>query len=188
MGKNKALMLFRGQPLLQRVLSRARPIADEVILTTNQPDEYAFLNIPMVPDVLPGKGALGGFLTAFQRATHPYVAVIACDLPFVSPNLITYELELLVKNDGWDAVVPQSPGGPEPMQAVYRREACRDSVHKALVNGEMRVTGWLSGIRKHLVTLDEISQFDPHGLAFLNLNTPDEFHQAEELAAALGLD
>ncbi|NPV75908.1 MAG: molybdenum cofactor guanylyltransferase [Anaerolineae bacterium] len=188
MGQNKALMPFHGQPLVQRILKRLEPVADEIILTTHHPDDYAFLRIPMVSDVLPGKGALGGFLTAFQTAAEPFVAVVACDLPFVNPKLILYEKEIMLKNSRVDAVVPRSGGGLEPMQAVYRRVECWASVKDALMSGEMRVTSWLDGIRKHVLPEQDITRFDPHGVAFLNLNTPEEFLQAEELAKSLGLD
>lgn len=188
MGQNKALMPFNGQPLVQRILERLEPVADEIILTTHCPEDYAFLRIPMVSDVLPGKGALGGFLTAFQTAAEPLVAVVACDLPFVNPKLILYEQDIMLKNSQVDAVVPKSGGGLEPMQAVYRRTVCLTSVKDALMSGEMRVTSWLESVRKHVLTEEDIVRFDPHGVSFLNLNTPEEFYQAEELSRSLGLN
>jgi len=188
MGQNKALMPFQGRPLVQRVLERLEPFADEIILTTNAPENFAFLNIPMVSDILPGKGALGGFLTAFQTATQPFVAVVACDLPFVNPKLILYEKDIMLKNSMVDAVVSKSGGGMEPMQAVYRRVECLISVKEALMSGEMRVTAWLEGVQKHILVEQDVARFDPHGVTFLNLNTPEEFHQAEELAKLLDLD
>ena len=60
MGQDKALMPFLGQPLIQRVVKRLSAIADEIIITTNQPDSYRFLGLPLFPDTRPGHGALGG--------------------------------------------------------------------------------------------------------------------------------
>jgi molybdopterin-guanine dinucleotide biosynthesis protein A len=188
MGQNKALMPFHGQPLVQRIYERMKAIADEIILTTNQPDEYAFLQIAMAPDVMPGKGALGGLMTAFQRAAQPLVAVVACDLPFVNPGLIVFEKDLLLKNDMANAVIPLSAGGLEPMHAVYRRAVCLDSVRNALERGEMRVTSWLDSVPKQVLTETDLKPFDPYGITFINLNTPEEFQKAESLAASLGLD
>ena len=88
MGEDKALKPFLGRPLIQRVIDRLTPIADELIVTTNRPAEYAFLNLRLVPDLKPGRGALGGLYTAIASAAHPLVAVVACDMPFASHNVL----------------------------------------------------------------------------------------------------
>ena len=64
MGENKALRIFLGRPLIQRVVERLAPIADELLVTTNQPEAYAFLKLPLLPDLQPGRGPLGGLHTA----------------------------------------------------------------------------------------------------------------------------
>ena len=81
MGQDKALMPFLGRPLIQRVTDRLAPIADEVIVTTNHPEDYRFLGLPLFPDLKPGRGALGGLYTALSSATCESVAVVACDMP-----------------------------------------------------------------------------------------------------------
>src|SRR5687767_9764343 len=88
MGEDKALKTFLGRPLIQRVIDRLASIADEMIVTTNRPEDYAFLNVPLFPDLKPGRGALGGLYTAIASAKHPLVAVVACDMPFASANLL----------------------------------------------------------------------------------------------------
>src|SRR5512134_26433 len=84
MGEDKALKPFLGRPLIQRVVDRLQPIADELIVTTNRLEEYSFLHTRLIPDLKPGRGALGGLYTAIASATHPIVAVVACDMPFAS--------------------------------------------------------------------------------------------------------
>ena len=98
MGSDKALLLFLGQPMILRVLNRLARIADEVLITSNQPENYRFLGLSPIPDLLPGFGALGGLFTALSAAGHPYVAVVACDMPFASPELFAVELAILPRN------------------------------------------------------------------------------------------
>ncbi len=90
MGQDKALMPFLGEPLISRLIRRLAPLADEIILTTNNPESYAFTGLRLVPDLIPGSGALGGLYTALSEATHAYAAVAACDLPFASPALFEF--------------------------------------------------------------------------------------------------
>jgi len=54
MGEDKALKPFLGRPLIQRVIERLAPIADELLVTTNRPEEYAFLNQRLIADLKPG--------------------------------------------------------------------------------------------------------------------------------------
>ncbi len=100
MGQDKALMPFLGRPLILRILERLASIADEVILSTNHPADYAFLGLPLHPDFLPDRGALGGLYTSLMAAHGPVVAAVACDMPFANPALFEYESELLSEDGG----------------------------------------------------------------------------------------
>jgi molybdenum cofactor guanylyltransferase len=181
MGEDKALKPFLGRPLIQRVLERVSPLATELIVITNRPEAYAFLDTPLVEDVMPGRGALGGLYTALTRATQPLVAVIACDMPFVSQELITAERDILIEF-GVDVVIPQTEGGMEPFHAIYRRDTCLPAVERALAGGHWRVDSWFSDVKIHYIPPSELRRYDPEQIVFLNLNTPADFTQAEKLA------
>jgi len=174
-------MPFLGRPLIQRVVDRLAPIADEVIVTTNNPDDYRFLGLPLFPDLKPGRGALGGLYTALASATGESVAVVACDMPFASPSLIEAGNRLLVEAEA-DVVIPDSGGGLEPMHAVYRRETCLPAIESAIEADKWRLISWFPQVRVRTLQPDEVKRYDPSGLAFWNLNTPEEFTQAEETA------
>lgn len=182
MGSNKALLRFRGQPLVAWVVSRLRPLAGELLVTTNQPEALAFLNLPLVPDLLPGKGALGGLYTALNAARFEQVAVVACDMPFVAPALISAEANLLTSG-AWDAVVPSSSEGVlEPLSAVYRRRACLPAVKAALDSGEMRMVSWFPQVKLHILDAAETARFAPGPYSFFNINTPEDLELSEQLA------
>jgi molybdopterin-guanine dinucleotide biosynthesis protein A len=183
MGEDKALRLFLGQPLIARVLARVEPIADEVFVVSNRPSAYAFLNCALVVDVLPGRGALGGLHTALSIATNAAVAVIGCDMPFVSAVLLLRQYELLCHGEV-DAVIPRTKNGWEPLHAVYRRATCQPAVRAALDAGLWRMSDWLETVRLRALAEEEVRQFDPQQHAFCNVNTPAEFAQAERWADA----
>ncbi len=184
MGQDKGLVTFLGQPLVARVLSRVAGLADEVLVTTNNPASYAFLNLPCVPDILPGQGALGGLYTALSASSRVLAAVVACDMPFVSPGLLVAERGLLLR-EGVDAVVPCTAAGLEPFHAVYRRETCLPHLKVALEAGERRVDSWFAQVNMRYLTPEEIAPHDPQGLAFLNVNTLQDLRRAERIARDL---
>lgn len=181
MGEDKALKPFLGTPLIQRVMERLSPIADELIVTTNRPNEYSFLNVRLISDLQPGRGALGGLYTAIASATHSTVAVVACDLPFASPTLIQAANRLLVDEEV-DVVIAKSEEGYQPLHAVYRRETCLAAIESALNADQWKVVSWFSQVKVRILTPEEIKSTDPGGLAFWNVNTPEEFARAEQLA------
>lgn len=181
MGEDKARLDFRGQALLARVWSRVANLADEILVTTNQPEGYPFLEVACIPDLLPGHGALGGLYTALSAAHHPLVAVIACDMPFVSAGMLSFQRDLL-STTTTDAAIPRTPEGLEPFHAVYRKRTCIPLIQAALGKELRRVDSWMAQANIRYLTPEEIARFDPGGLAFLNINTPDD------LAAAIQLD
>jgi molybdopterin-guanine dinucleotide biosynthesis protein A len=178
MGQDKGLVAFQGQPLILRVLNRVAGIADELLVTSNQPEQYRFLGLTPIPDRQPGRGALGGLYTALDAAHHLAVAVVACDMPFVNPLLLVIQLQLL-NDTGADLIIPRTPDGLEPFHAVYRRETCLPHVQAALQTGQRRVDAWFEQVRVHELTPEFIQPYDPLGLAFLNINTPEELKRAE---------
>jgi len=181
MGEDKALKTFLGRPLVQRVVERLTPLADEVILTTNRPDDYAFLKVPLFSDLKPSRGALGGLYTAIASASNPIVAVVACDMPFASPSFFE-EATRLLEDEEADVVIAKSEEGYEPLHAVYRRETCLPAIEAAIDADMWKVVAWFPQVKVRVLTSDEIKRYDPSGLAFWNVNTPEEFAKAEEIA------
>lgn len=181
MGEDKALKLFLGRPLIQRVIDRLAPIADEIIVTTNRPDNYAFLDLRLVSDLKPGRGALGGLYTALFFAACDVVAVVACDMPFASSRLVEAAVRLLVEEDA-DVVIPESDEGLEPLHAVYRRATCIPAIKAAIAADKWKVISWFPQVKVRALKMDEIKLLDPSGLCFWNLNTPQEFAEAERRA------
>lgn len=181
MGQDKALAPFLGVPLIQRVLTRVSHLADQVVVTTNNPAAYEFLEVPLVRDLLPGRGALGGLYTALDAASNPIVMVVACDMPFVNPDLLIAAHALLEKTRA-DAVIPQTRGGSEPFHAVYRRDTCLTALQAAIQADKWRVNSWFGAVKIRYMSETEIRALDPNGLAFWNVNTPAEFLQAERIA------
>ncbi len=181
MGENKALKPFLDRPLISRVIDRLAPAADELLVTTNQPEDFSFLNLPLFPDLKPGRGALGGLYTALVAAKYPSVAVIACDMPFANAPLIVAAAGLLLQ-DAADVVIAETAEGFEPLHAVYRRATCIPAIESAIRDDQWRVISWFPRVKVRKLTPDEVTRYDPHRRAFSNVNTPEEFAEAEQHA------
>ena len=181
MGENKTLMQFLGVPLIQRVLERTKSIAQEVIIVSNEPEELAFLDVNVVKDSIPGLGAIGGLYTAMDKANSELVAVVACDLPFVSAAILAEGARLLDHTDA-DVAIPRVNGDfYEPLHAVYRREPCKKAIFQAIQSDKRRLVSWFSLVRVVEMDEDLCRQLDPDGLAFFNINSKEDFLLAEKI-------
>jgi len=185
MGEDKALKPFLGRPLIQRVIERLAPIANEVVVTTNRPEAYAFLGLRLASDRIAGRGALGGLHTALDAAKTSLVAVVACDMPFASATLIEHARELMLTTD-LDVVIPESTEGLEPLHAVYRRVTCLPAIVEAINADAWKVVSWFPKVQVRILSREECRPMTEDGLAFWNLNTPEEFAEGERRASEAG--
>lgn len=181
MGRDKALIPFLGRPLIERVIARLRPVADELLVIANHTEGYPDLGVRIFSDLKPGRGALGGQYTALAVSRQPLVAVVACDMPFVNSDLLAYQRDRLVENQ-MDIAIPQNEGYMEPFHAVYRRATCLAPAAAALEAGAWRADAWYSQVQLCPISPAEVARYDPDGVAFFNVNTLEDLAQAEKLA------
>ena len=181
MGTDKSFADLMGRPMIEHTLSKVAGLGqEETILITNRPADYAYLNLPMYGDILPGKGALGGVYTAISSSRSPYTLVLACDMPFVNPALLRY-MVALGKGEAFDVIVPRSGGHPEGMHAIYSR-ACLPSIRERLDSDRLKVTAFYGDVRIRYLDEAEYQPLDPKGLSFINVNTPDDLTAALQMA------
>ena len=185
MGRSKATVPFLGEPLLWRGINRLLPLADEFIITTNEPENLGFLDdlvdlgkIRLVTDAFETRGALRGMYTALNASSKDYVALVACDMVFPSRNLIAAELAALMET-GDDAAVPKTQYGFEPFHSVYRRSTCLPAVLAAIEAGQDKANSWFPNVRVREFDSAMVASAEPRGGCFINVNTPEELAKVE---------
>ncbi|HTK91100.1 MAG TPA: molybdenum cofactor guanylyltransferase [Verrucomicrobiae bacterium] len=178
-GDPKALMELGGRPIVARVLDVVRQVTERVLLVTNTPDLYAFLGLPMVPDVFPEGGSLGGIYSGLRAAPGDAAFTVACDMPFLSAPVA----RLVVARAGEaDVVAPRIGAQWETLHACYGK-ACLGPMERRLREGQLRITGFFDEVRVLAITEAEVVAVGDPARVFMNVNTPDELRRARALAA-----
>ena len=180
MGTDKALLPFMGTTLLGYIIDQVAPLGREIIIISNNPENYRTFDLPVFSDVYQGWGALGGLHAAIHHAPAELCMVLACDMPFVIPAF----LEFLVRaSDTYDAVIPrmQATGFTEPFRAVYRK-TCLPPIESAIEKKKRRVNSFFDQVRVRYVDQNEIETYDPALHTFLNVNTPEDLQAALAIA------
>ena len=176
MGCDKAWLRLGPTSLIERVLEATAPLDAHRMLIADDIDAFAPLGLPVHPDLHPGSGPLGGLHTALVHAPTSTLLLLACDLPFVTPGFLHFLAEELETHQ---AAVPRSSDGLQPLCAAYDR-ACRGPVERALARGDLRITSFFPEVDLHILPPSRWRAFDPDGILFTNLNTPEEYRRALE--------
>ena len=188
MGRDKALIEIHGRPLLQRVIAQVSTVGDEVFVVASERPEYAAFGVRVVPDRVPGAAALGGIYTAVAEASHPFCLVVACDMPYISSDLLRHMAGLPRE---YDALVPVTTGDPtqgtrdtfETLHAIYGK-SCLPAMARRLERGDLKLAELLAELNVRRLPDSAIRTYDPELLSFFNANTPEDVAWARRHAAA----
>jgi len=185
MGRDKALVRLGGKTLAERALSTVRaalPDGRATFVARNAAQfgiEAIIAGAPFVFDLIEGRGPLGGLHTALSYARTEWIFVMACDYPFVTPELI----ELLRSQiaDEFGAVVPeQADGRLQPLCAFYNVMAARPIVEEIIERPRVPppMHEIVDRLNSRVVSYSEYSELEVSSGLFANINTPDDLADA----------
>lgn len=172
MGSDKASLLLGGQTLLQSVIATMQQLFPQVIVSVRQP--RAAVDLPQVCDEQPDGGPLAGLVASLGQITTPWAFMVACDMPFVVPEVV----ELLGRyRSRHQAVVPIVHGHPQPLAAFYAA-SCLAPMRASLAAQQKGLRGVLKQLDVRYVDEAEMLEADPLLRSFFDLDTPQDFAAA----------
>jgi molybdopterin-guanine dinucleotide biosynthesis protein A len=177
MGRDKALLELGGRTLIARVLDKLALLCDELIISANERDPYTHLAGRVVPDVIPGRGALGGIHAGLAAMRNERAVVVACDMPFLNVSFLRF---LAAISPGFDVVVPRLGPYYEPLHAVYGRN-CVTAIERVVADGPQRVVALFEGVRVSEVPEEQVRLYAAER-SFLNVNTPADWAEVQRLS------
>lgn len=176
-GAPKALLELGGRRIVERVLAAVAPVVDDVLVVTNTPELYAFLGVPMVGDVFPEHGSLGGIYSGLTAASGDAAFTVACDMPFLTADVA----RLVVARAGdADVVIPRVGEQLETMHASYAK-ACLPHMEERLRAGRLKIVGFFERVRVAEIAEADVRALGDPAVVFMNVNTPDELARARAL-------
>ncbi len=180
-GEPKALLELGGKRIIERVVDAVGSVLDDLLVVTNTPERYAFLGLPMVPDVFPDGGALGGIYSGLRAAGGDAAFTVACDMPFLHPAIVRMVVERAGEGD---VVIPRTGAQLETMHALYAKR-CLPAMEARLRAGQLKIVGFFTEVR--VVEVDVARMAPPRApeVTFMNVNTPEELARARALVAEL---
>ncbi len=179
MGTDKAFVRLDGRTLLARALEVAGSVTTEVRIVGDRTKFAAFG--PVVEDIFPGCGPLGGIHAALRASKTDLNLMLAVDLPFVTAGLLQFLVDRARDSAGSMAIVPRTGQRWQPLCAIYRREFA-ELAEIALYAGRYKIDSLFAEGQTRAISEDELRGAGFLPGEFRNLNTP------EDLAQARGMD
>lgn len=187
---DKALAELAGTPMIRRVADRIAGVVDAVIVNCRaeqvpgirQAMEGYPLSVRTAVDPEPDRGPMAGIMTGLRGVqsladSETPAFVIACDMPFVDPDFVTYLFDCV---EGYEAAVPRlDDQWFQTTHAVYRSGPMVDACERALERNERKILEPLFDLDYVVVEEDDALQYTTKR-AFENLNTREEFDRAEQ--------
>ncbi|HMO79408.1 MAG TPA: molybdenum cofactor guanylyltransferase [Pyrinomonadaceae bacterium] len=185
LGSPKWRTALGGRRLVDIVAAAMAPVVAPPITLVgdlgDDPSGFRLIRDTMVDGKYPAvAGPLVGLLSAIEDSRDPWIAVLACDLPFVRSELIAGLVSLI--DDNADAIVPVQPDGRlQPLCAVYRKKTCNQAILDQLSTGRSSMLSLLD-----LITVRKLEPVEYVGLEgserfFFNVNTPEDLATARTI-------
>jgi len=170
-GQNKALIEFRGKPLLAHAMERLGPQVETMILSANgDPSAYTEFGLHVVPDSIEDGGPLAGILAAMEwaRAQRPaanWLISVAVDTPLFPTDLVARLCEAVGREQ---SAVARSDGRLHPTFGLFDLNLIGD-LRAYLGSGKRKADRW-SGVADAIRADFAADPYDP----FINANTLED--------------
>lgn len=177
MGSDKALLELGSKTLIQRACELAASVANSVSLVG--PAEKLSPFGPVVPDIYPNRGPLGGLYSALSATQTELNLVLAVDLPLLTRDfLLTFRA--LAEREPAMAYVPRVAGRLQPLCAFYKTNVAPEA-ERLLTSGLNKLEALFDNVSLRVIEEDEIQRLGGSPEMFLNVNSPEDYKRVKRI-------
>lgn len=174
-GSDKSAIRLHGKSVMEKNVGMLEEMFGEVVIISNS-GKHSEFGVPVYTDKITGMGPLSGIHSALSHCSNERCFIVACDMPFVSKELVSH---IVSKSAGKDATVPVVAGGIEPLLGVYSKK-CLKAIEVLIGIGCLKTTDLLDCVDTFFV--DDVREIDPSLNSFFNVNYQQDFEKAEAMA------
>lgn len=174
MGQEKGLLKLGEKRMVEYVIEQLKPLVREVKIVANDP-AYQVFGYEVLEDEEKGLGPLGGIYTALKYTRTHFNLIVSCDMPFINSEAVQC---MLVNAGTADIIIPTSEGRMQPLFGIYAK-SCLAGMEAAVRERRLQLRSLIQEFNYQLLPMEE-SGID-NRLLFKNVNTPEEFVEAQKV-------
>ncbi len=168
---HKALAEIKGKRIIEATAELLTKHFAAVLISTNTPELFFYLGLPLIGDIVEQRGPISGIYSSFISTGAPELFFMACDMPFIKPEVIAL---IKKKFQGQDAVLPMHKGFPQPLLGIYSQRLVPQLAERIRQN-KKAMWDLLQDITVQFIPEEEVLRVDPEGKSFVNINTVEEY-------------
>ena len=182
MGENKALLQLGKKKVIEHITDLMCSIFANVILITNTPNEYEFLNLPMYEDIFKVGGPLAGIHSGLVNSKTEENFILSCDMPLMRADIIKSIIEFKIKKP---ITVCMSEGSIQHLAGRYSKFISQtagnllqqEEENIKLRNGKHRakVYSLLNDVGFETIKAEELQGYHPK--IFFNMNNKEDYQK-----------
>ena len=175
-GRLKPKIVIDGESIISRIISVIRDLFDEIIIVTNNPEEFEEFNFcRIIQDEIPNAGPIGGIHAGMKSSSNKAIFVFAGDMPFLDKGIILNLIDVF-GNSGADAVIPAIEEYIEPLHSVYSTSLTHNLEIYLKSDHSKAVRDFIKLLNVEYLQFDGTEN---NKRAFTNINNPSDIFSAK---------
>ncbi len=170
-GSNKALFEYQGKKLVEYSIQTLKPLCEKILISTNQPEKFAFTGLQTVRDTYPDCGPIGGIHACLQQSESEHHLITGCDLPWLDTRLFAHILQC---SPGFQVVIPSHKGLKETMTCYYNKTST-ETLEKALQEKQYKILDAIASLKILYPVVDELDFYTEK--LFANINYREDIER-----------
>lgn len=179
MGQNKSFLKLGDRTIIERIVELMKSIFSDVIIITNTPEDYRFLNLPIFEDIYKWKGPLAGIHSALSHSDTDQIFVVSCDVPLMSKEMIDYIIRYKSEKP---IIFCEAAGYHQPLVGVYSKTIL-DQIKIFLTKNELNDKSFhkfLNNAEAEIINPTSLNFYKNE--LFFNVNRPEDFEEIKKIS------
>ena len=182
MGENKSFLILDGLTVIERVVNLMKRNFENVIIVTNTPEEYKFLNLPVFRDIFTYRGPLAGIHSGVFHSRTQRNFVISCDIPLMDDEMINYLVRFktdkpvtICKADGFiqQLVGLYSKAILPAVERIFQESMEKEIRHEKQSKRKCNVLSLIDLVGAEIIDAEKLPFYKPG--TFFNMNRPEDY-------------
>lgn len=174
MGSDKGFVLFKGKPLIEKVIEQLQPLFEKIIIVSNN-SEYKKFGLEVIEDLIKDIGPAGGIHAALSNTQSEKVFIVSCDMPFITTDTARFIIKHSVNQQ---ITLFLYQGKIQPLFGVYSKD-CLQKWEQLIGQGIIKLQEMITHFDLQKIDVSNNPSFND--LLFTNINDKHDLNKAQQL-------
>lgn len=175
-GENKALLNLGSKAIIEHIRDILLLHFDEILISSNNPSDFEFLNLKVVKDIFKNHGPLSGVHSGLVNSKTEKNFFISCDLPLIDSQSIDY---IIHNSNDAEITLPIINNYPLYVCGVYSKSVI-PTIEAMIIENDIKpsLKRLIKKVNTKLMNIEAQSFFDEK--VFINMNSKEDYELVKQ--------